>query len=127
MSDLFTCDVAGDGPGQFSELHQFSVDADGNVYGADNVKGRTLKFRVESGRQSPGAHREPESATALRRVLREAGSRNRIWWHETEAVLRVTDARPFLVRGVRPRGLRRFAYTGSDCVVEGRTGRARSR
>ncbi len=78
MSDLFTWDVAGDGPGQFSELHQFSVDADGNVYGADNVKGRTLKLRVESGRQSPGAHREPESATALRRVLREAGSRNRI-------------------------------------------------
>ena len=42
-------DIAGDGPGQFRELHQFSVDTDGNVYGADNVHGRTLKFVPKPG------------------------------------------------------------------------------
>ena len=42
-------DISGDGPGQFRELHQFSVDSDGNVYGADNVHGRTLKFVPKPG------------------------------------------------------------------------------
>jgi sugar lactone lactonase YvrE len=32
-------------PGQFWELHQMSVDADGNLYGADSFGGRTQKFR----------------------------------------------------------------------------------
>ena len=49
---LFTYDIAGDGPGQFSELHQFSVDSEGNLYGADNVKGRTLKFVPKPGASS---------------------------------------------------------------------------
>ena len=42
-------DLEGDGPGQFRELHQFSVDSDGNWYGADNVLGRTLKFVPKEG------------------------------------------------------------------------------
>jgi hypothetical protein len=32
-------------PGAFWELHQFSVDADGNLYTADSFGGRTQKFR----------------------------------------------------------------------------------
>ncbi len=41
--------LEGDGPGQFRELHQFSVDADGNWYGADNLLGRTMKFVPKEG------------------------------------------------------------------------------
>ena len=41
---LYTFDIAGDGPGQYRELHQMSVDSEGNFYGADNVLGRTQKF-----------------------------------------------------------------------------------
>ena len=41
---LASWDLAGDGPGQFSELHQFSIDSEGNFYGADNILGRTQKF-----------------------------------------------------------------------------------
>ena len=37
-------DLDGNLPGQFQELHQFSVDDAGNFYGADNLLGRTLKF-----------------------------------------------------------------------------------
>ena len=40
----YTWDIAGEGPGQYRELHQFAVDADGNLYGADNQMGRTQKF-----------------------------------------------------------------------------------
>ena len=36
--------LEGDSPGQFQELHQFSVDKDKNWYGADNLLGRTMKF-----------------------------------------------------------------------------------
>jgi hypothetical protein len=32
-------------PGAWWELHQFSVDSDGNFYGADSFNGRTQKFR----------------------------------------------------------------------------------
>ena len=41
--------LEGDGPGQFKELHQFSVDSDGNWYGADNLQGRTMKFVPKDG------------------------------------------------------------------------------
>ena len=34
----------GRGAGEFEELHEFSVDENGNWYGADNVLGRSLKF-----------------------------------------------------------------------------------
>ena len=46
---LFSFDVAGEEPGQYRELHQFSVDSEGNVYGADNVLGRTQKFVRKAG------------------------------------------------------------------------------
>ena len=36
-------------PGGFWELHQMSVDADGNLYGADSFGGRTQKFRPRAG------------------------------------------------------------------------------
>ncbi len=36
-------------PGAFWELHQFSVDAEGNFYGADSFGGRTQKFRPRPG------------------------------------------------------------------------------
>jgi sugar lactone lactonase YvrE len=32
-------------PGQFWEIHQLSVDSEGNLYGADSFGGRTQKFR----------------------------------------------------------------------------------
>ena len=41
---LFSYDLAGEGPGQFLGLHQFSVDSDGNWYGAGNQLGRTQNF-----------------------------------------------------------------------------------
>ena len=36
-------------PGQFWELHQMSVDAEGNFYGADSFGGRAQKFRPKAG------------------------------------------------------------------------------
>ena len=33
-----------EGPGRVGEMHSFAVDADGNLYGADNQHGRTQKF-----------------------------------------------------------------------------------
>jgi hypothetical protein len=36
-------------PGLFYELHQISVDPDGNFYGIDNVYGRIQKFRPKPG------------------------------------------------------------------------------
>jgi hypothetical protein len=32
-------------PGQFWEIHQLSVDSEGNLFGADSFGGRTQKFR----------------------------------------------------------------------------------
>jgi len=46
---LYTWPLAGDAPGQYAELHQFSVDSEGNWYGADNVHGRTQKFVPKAG------------------------------------------------------------------------------
>ena len=46
---LFSYDLAGEGPGQFLGLHQFSVDSDGNWYGADGRLGRTQKFTPRDG------------------------------------------------------------------------------
>jgi hypothetical protein len=36
-------------PGQFWELHQMSVDSEGNLYGADSFGGRTQKFKPRPG------------------------------------------------------------------------------
>jgi hypothetical protein len=36
-------------PGAWWELHQFSVDAEGNFYGADSFNGRTQKFTPKPG------------------------------------------------------------------------------
>lgn len=41
---LHSWDLDGRGPGQIAELHQFSIDAHGNWYGADNILGRSQKF-----------------------------------------------------------------------------------
>lgn len=41
---LQSWDLHGRGPGQFEELHQFSFDSQGNLYAADNILGRSLKF-----------------------------------------------------------------------------------
>jgi DNA-binding beta-propeller fold protein YncE len=35
-------------PGAFWELHQFSVDTEGNLYAADSFGGRTQKFRAKA-------------------------------------------------------------------------------
>ena len=37
-----------EGPGRFLEMHSFSVDADGNLYGSDNQLGRTQKLVPDS-------------------------------------------------------------------------------
>ena len=42
----------GDGPGQFSQLHQFSVDSEGALYAADPALGRTQKFVPSDGADS---------------------------------------------------------------------------
>ena len=46
---LHSWPVSGRGPGQFSELHEFAIDSDGNWYGADNLHGRTQKFVPKPG------------------------------------------------------------------------------
>ena len=40
------------GPARFGEVHQFSIDAAGNWYGADNLLGRTQKFTPKAGADS---------------------------------------------------------------------------
>ena len=59
-NEFVTWELEGDGPGQFRELHQFSVDSDGNWYGADSVLGRTLKFVPKDG-ASPSHLIEPDA------------------------------------------------------------------
>jgi hypothetical protein len=51
----------GDGPGQYSELHQFSVDSEGNVYAADNILGRTQKFVPKAGASSIRLMKAPDT------------------------------------------------------------------
>ncbi len=46
---LFSWDASGTAPGGFGELHQFSVDAEGHVYVADNVLGRLQTLRPRRG------------------------------------------------------------------------------
>ncbi len=46
---LYSWEASGNAPGQFRELHGFSIDSDGNWYGADNILGRTQKFRPKAG------------------------------------------------------------------------------
>lgn len=50
---LYSWDMHGRGPGEFEELHEFSLDENGNWYGADNVLGRSQKF-------TPAANAESE-------------------------------------------------------------------
>jgi NHL repeat-containing protein len=46
---LYWWGVYGTAPGTFWEMHQFSVDAEGNLYAADSFGGRTQKFRPKPG------------------------------------------------------------------------------
>lgn len=41
---LYSWDMHGRGDAEFEELHQFSFDSQGNLFGADNILGRSLKF-----------------------------------------------------------------------------------
>ena len=41
---LYTWNVSNEGPTGFLEVHAFSVDAEGNLYGSDNQHGRTQKM-----------------------------------------------------------------------------------
>ncbi len=45
---LYSWNMEGDGPGQYGELHQMSVDSNGNLYAVDDRKGRTLKFVLKA-------------------------------------------------------------------------------
>lgn len=54
-------DMDGEGPGLYSELHQFSVDSEGNVYAADNVQGRTQKFIPKAGASSTRLMKAPDA------------------------------------------------------------------
>lgn len=40
----YTFELDTEGPGRFREMHSFAVDSDGNLYGADNQHGRTVKL-----------------------------------------------------------------------------------
>lgn len=46
---LYSWGTYGTFPGQFWELHQLSVDSEGNLYGADSFGGRVQKFRPRAG------------------------------------------------------------------------------
>ena len=41
---LYTWNVANEGPTRFNEVHAFSIDSEGNMYGSDNQLGRTQKL-----------------------------------------------------------------------------------
>ena len=41
---LYTWNVPSEGPTRFNEVHAFSIDSEGNMYGADNQLGRTQKL-----------------------------------------------------------------------------------
>ena len=40
----YTFELDTEGPGRFREMPSFAVDSDGNLYGADNQHGRTVKL-----------------------------------------------------------------------------------
>jgi hypothetical protein len=46
---LYSWGTYGTFPGGFWELHQLSIDPDGNLYGADSFGGRTQKFKPRPG------------------------------------------------------------------------------
>jgi len=46
---LYSWGTYGSFPGAFWGIHQFSVDSDGNLYGAETYGGRTQKFRPKKG------------------------------------------------------------------------------
>ncbi|HEY2152089.1 MAG TPA: 6-bladed beta-propeller [Vicinamibacterales bacterium] len=46
---LYSWGTYGTFPGQFWELHQMSIDSEGNLYGADSFGGRTQKFKPRAG------------------------------------------------------------------------------
>jgi sugar lactone lactonase YvrE len=46
---LYSWGTYGTFPGAFWELHQMSIDSDGNLYGADSFGGRVQKFRPRAG------------------------------------------------------------------------------
>ena len=46
---LYTWNVSADGPAGFLEVHAFSVDGEGNLYGGDNQHGRTQKLVPKPG------------------------------------------------------------------------------
>ena len=49
---LYTWLVPPDLPDGYLEVHTFSVDSEGNLYGGDNQYGRTQKFVPKAGRGS---------------------------------------------------------------------------
>jgi DNA-binding beta-propeller fold protein YncE len=63
---LFAWDASGTAPGGFGELHQFSVDAEGMVYVADNVLGRLQKLRPKKG-ADPAQLIGPPKALVMKR------------------------------------------------------------
>lgn len=56
---LYSWDAHGHGEGEFGELHEFGIDAEGSWYGADNVLGRTQKFVPGPGANPAHLMQEP--------------------------------------------------------------------
>jgi streptogramin lyase len=46
---LYSWGTYGTFPGAFWELHQMSIDSEGNLYGADSFGGRVQKFKPRAG------------------------------------------------------------------------------
>lgn len=46
---LYTFNLPTEGPGRYIEMHSFTVDAEGHLYGADNQHGRIQKFVPKPG------------------------------------------------------------------------------
>ena len=46
---VYSWGSSGTAPGSFWGIHQFSVDSDGNLYGAETFTGRPQKFRPRPG------------------------------------------------------------------------------
>ena len=62
---LYSWGTYGTFPGQFWELHQMSIDSDGNLYGADSFGGRTQKFTPRPGADKAKLIGKPYSAFSV--------------------------------------------------------------
>ena len=76
---LYTWMVPPDLPDGYLEVHTFSVDSEGNLYGGDNQYGRTQKFVPKTGADPKLLIRAPWKANRLNRLTGEQATGTACW------------------------------------------------